>query len=196
MAWTDLKRPPGVHEKRWAKYKDIVQLTDGTVYIPGNKRAKKIPGRYENIPVPKLLSEVVSDTARDRQGKPLCTYTVWLQAQNGFIVTAKRVANAYLSAAEIKEDVLVHVLYHSFVDDFANSGILNAAHDELDPLLLLNKKSVKVKRPDGTSFRAYHVLVGATYIAGVDDLTGRRILAPERIAKVSRDVCCMLSPPF
>jgi hypothetical protein len=182
----DLKRPPGQHEKRWAKYKDVTLLPGGTLHIPNNKRAKKLPALYTDIPIPMLLNETVSDKQRDRQGNKLVTYTVSLIARNGFVIVASRASSkgAKLNAAQTSEEILVNVLHHPFVDEFGKSGVLDRAFDELDPLLLLNKKSVKVKREDGSSCRTYNVLVGSSYIDGVDDLTGRRILAAERIGKV------------
>lgn len=193
----DLKRPPGVHDKRWSKYDEIVQVADGSVYIPNNKRAKKVPPIIQHISQPVLLQETINEKQLDRYGNKLTTYTMSLLALNGFVINAPRVHNtavfssapvskaaAAAAAAEAKEEVLVHVLHHPFVDDFTRSGILEKPYDDLDPLLLLCKKSFKVKKENGTTCRAYNVVVGSSYIVGVDDLTGRRIVTPERITKV------------
>lgn len=183
----DLKRPPGVHEKRWAKYDEITQIADGSVYIPNNKRAKKQAPIIQHISHPVLLNETINEKQLDRYGNKLVTYTVSLVALNGFVITAPRCASTTAgkaAAALSKEQVMVHVLHHPFVDDFCRSGILQKPFDELDPLLMLCKKSVKVKKEDGTTVRAYNVVVGSSYIVGVDDLSGRRIVTPERVTKV------------
>lgn len=141
--------------------------------------------------MPVLLSATVSDASLDRLSQPLCTYSVSLLAQNGFVINTRRAYtgnnNRTAATAAAREEIAVHVLHHPFVDDFAKSGILNRTHDDVDPLLLLSKKSFKIQRPDGTSCRAYNVVVGSAYIVGVNDLSGRRILAPERITKVRSD---------
>jgi hypothetical protein len=175
---SDLQRPLGLLDRRWNKYAEITQLADGTLYIPNNKRARKPASTIGEIPQPVLLSEVTDDRTLDRYGAKLKTFSASLYAANGFLVTAPR------TSLTSKEDVVVHVLHHPFVDEFARSGLLEKERDDLDPLLMLCKKSFKVKQQDGSTQRAYNVLVGSSYIVGIDDLTGRRILAPERITKV------------
>lgn len=200
----DLKRPAGQHERRWAKYAEIIQLEDGSLYIPNNKRAKKLPPVIAGeIPTPILLGQAVHDAMVDIYGEKMKTYSAWLYAKNGFIIHAhrgKKGASATAvaatsptnarpaitsTAANNAEELMVHVLHHPFVDDFAHSGLLHPQQDDSDPLLMLNPKGFKVKLPDGTSVRAFNVVVGSAYIEGVDNIAGRRIVAPERIAKVS-----------
>jgi hypothetical protein len=178
MGRADLERPLGLLDRRWHKYAEITQLADGTLYIPNNKRARKDPPAIGDIPQPVLLSEVSDDRTLDRYGGRLKTFSASLYAANGFLITGPRTSKTS------KEDVVVHVLHHPFVDEFARSGLLEKDRDDLDPLLMVCKKSFKVKQQDGTTQRAYNVLVGSSYIVGIDDLTGRRILAPERITKV------------
>ena len=193
VSTSDLKKPPGNHEKRWLKYKDITQLTDGTLHIPSNKRAKKVLPVVKMISTPILLHCTNTEQALELRSsstsphnkdniikqKQNNSYSVSLQAHNAFIITACR------TGKNTGEKVMVHVLHHTFIDDFASSGILNPLQDEVDPLLLCNPKSIKLKSSDGSTSRAYHVVIGSSYLSGIENLTGRRIVAPERIAKVS-----------
>lgn len=166
-----------IRDRHWTKYNQISQLSDGTLHVPNNKRAAKpfsaLTSTENGVAHPPVLLHDTVDSTMMR------VYTAALCVQNGFVITAARVGKKTSQPA-----VVIHVQHHPFVDAFAKSGMLNPEFDDLDPLIMLSKISYKVTLKDGSSCRAYDVTVGSSYITGVVNLTGRRILAAARISKV------------
>lgn len=152
---SDQQEPPGgKHEKRWQKYKLIVQSpADGSLFCPRTKKTKA--ASPQSTPAV-LLTETNklalesgnnnnngSSSSNNKARIMTVVKSVTISAYPAFVVHANRV-----NAAK-NGNVIVNVVHHPTLDDMVRTGFVNI--DEVGfPFVLISTATAKAVRRDNS----------------------------------------------